>query len=772
MKRCSIVHPKVTQASSHGIIQSNRNTGSNVHDLKFCDPSETIATLGEGNIFSHSEKLYVYEISFETGMSEHEWYPLRMHERFALFVRDIIEEEDLEAIKCPSGSRLFSLNYIGNIPWTFSMQKIAYRYGRYIQFCLGATTPGSPLASEIEEDEYSKGVNPGFFLLPLSPSSKQGCFEVDWVSIDRLLCFGWRCGPIEKRELEGSSLEHNLVCSYHENCDRTYMAGKINKDLRANFHPTGLLDESYDSFNHYFREKHEVHLQDQGQAMLEGYRPRDVMYKLSPSRFMLPPEICRIVPLSPLACFITARLPMWQTFLALREGWRRSRLEEDPIDFILFARALQPNIDSVAREYPDFSYERLEFLGDAILKVVLSMVLFIQNPEDNEGRLSDKRDAIGKNARLANFALEMGIQHCIAFSRFTSKVRCWQWPWGSQQEKDIDISEKVLADCVESLIGAHYLHGGIELATLFIERNKLLVGACDVLQMRIGEAHHTETRNTVAVPLPLMDPEDDRVNADYIANVEDIIQYTFRDKRHLVAALTHGSFEKGKVSYQRYEFLGDAVIGFILLSHFYKAYPNLSVADLNLLRGPALSNDLFARVVVARGIHNNFWHNCPSDQRRDIRNFAQLLADEKDDEDDVSKSMAVPKMLADLFESIIGAIFVDKGMRFDGIQDIILRLMGAELNRFCNPEKLRHNPISQLSQMVQKELKCFPTYNCEEITEGNMKKCIVFVGEKEYGHGLGPTNYVAKRKAALVCIQRFKADHGRNARMGQQKIPS
>lgn len=777
VRRCSIVHPKVIQTFA---LTASEDHGSDIKsgDVEYAK-DDSAMTDGDSSdeeplpvangipaedetadSSSHPDKLYVYSISLDEDMDEHEWYPLRMNERFGLLVRDLIASEDLEAMKCPYGNKLFTLTCIGELPWTSSMQQRAYQYVRFIQLCLRGRAPGSPLAIEIAEKEYSKSVNPGFFLLPLSPDSAEHCAVVDWTSIECLLSFGWRCGPMEEATQEAGSVEHVLVCSYHENCNRVYMAGNLNTGFRAEAHPSGRLNSSYDSFVQYYLKKHNVCLKDHRQFMLEGYSVREVMSNLSASCFMLAPETCRIIPLSPLACYITSLLPMWQTFLALRVCWRRNRLEENPVDFLSFARALQPNINNVAKGATDLSYERLEFLGDAVLKVIYSMVMFVKHPDDSEGLLSDERDVEVSNQRLANLALEMRIQHCIAFSGVSQKVKSWPWFWATHQRENIDISEKVLADCVESLIGAQYLHGGIELATLFVDRHKLLIGACDVLKIEIEEVGQSEKVKGVLVPPPPMDPGDTRASSDFVAKVEEIIQYKFRDKRHLVVALTHGSYKNGLISsYQRYEYLGDAIIGFILLSYFFEKYPNLCPGKLTTLRGPALSNDLFARVIVSWGIHYNFWHNC-NPLEREISRFAQLFANEEDDEEDISKSMTVPKVLGDLLESIIGAIVVDKGMRLDGIQEIVLRLMDEELNRFCNPDRFRHNPVSQLVRVVQGEMNCLPKYEYEDEEDGSVKKCIIYVAGEEYGRGVGPTRRVAKRRASMSSLQHFDSDHG------------
>lgn len=759
VRRCHILHPRVLQVETENITdQEGEHPACKVSEgdemvdsvTEQCKDSVPGAECDTG-----SQTLFLYSISIDCDMQHFQWYPSTQDEVFGILLREKIPEEDLRAIKCPYGGFLISLTYRGEVPWSPSMQSTAYKYVRCLQLCLHGRTPGSPLALEIQEKQYSLCTNPGFFLLPLvSSKDTSEVYDIDWFKIERLLCYGWKFGPLERNDvMEGNNMEHSLVCSYHENASRVYLSGKIHSTLRASSNPENLINSQFTSFNHYYSKKHGVNLDDTEQRMLCGNSVRETMSNLSTSVFMLAPETCRVVPLSPLACYITSLLPMWQTFLALRVCWRRNRIEENPVSFLSFARALQPNINNVSKEAADLSYERLEFLGDAVLKVIYSMVMFVKHPNDSEGILSDERDLEVSNQRLANLAMEMKLHNCVAFSGVSQKAKSWPWFWATHQNESIGISEKVLADCVEALIGAQYLHGGVELATVFMDKHMLLPGACDVLGIDKGSGGQMNTGRSVVVDVPPMGPGDARHESSFAEEVERIIGYTFQNRRHLVIALTHGSYENGLItSYQRYEYLGDAVVGFLLLSYFFYKYPDLSPGELTALRGPALSNDLFARVIVCRGIHKRFWHSC-APLRQEINKFEGLISTEEDDGDDVCKTMTVPKVLGDLLESIIGAIVVDNGMHLNGVQDIVLKLIEEELDRFANPDKFKHNPVSELVRLVQGRLNTLPVYKYLEENQDVEKICSIVVNEDEVGRGTGPTRRVAKRKASVMAMK-------------------
>ncbi|MBM3163252.1 MAG: ribonuclease III [Chlorobi bacterium] len=101
------------------------------------------------------------------------------------------------------------------------------------------------------------------------------------------------------------------------------------------------------------------------------------------------------------------------------------------------------------------SNQRLEFLGDAVLDLVISEYLYRIFPESAEGELSSNRSKIVNRKALAGFALSMGLgEHLmIGESADHHKIRC---------------SESALADAFESLTGAIYLDRGLDAARAFV----------------------------------------------------------------------------------------------------------------------------------------------------------------------------------------------------------------------------------------------------------------------------------------------------------------
>ena len=125
------------------------------------------------------------------------------------------------------------------------------------------------------------------------------------------------------------------------------------------------------------------------------------------------------------------------------------RLGHRPVDVSLFERALTHS--SADRE----SYERLEFLGDRVLGLVMARALYERYPKEPEGQLSRRYNALVARETCAEIGRELGIP---ALLRLGKQAR----DDGASQ------SDNVVGDAVEALIGALLLDGGFETAQRFI----------------------------------------------------------------------------------------------------------------------------------------------------------------------------------------------------------------------------------------------------------------------------------------------------------------
>lgn len=115
---------------------------------------------------------------------------------------------------------------------------------------------------------------------------------------------------------------------------------------------------------------------------------------------------------------------------------------------------------SYLNEHPDFPLghnERLEFLGDAVLELVVTKHLF-ENYENPEGELTNWRAALVNGQNLAEVARELGIEEYLYLSK------------GEQKDGDSKARRYILANAMEAVIGAVYLDHGWDVADEFVTR--------------------------------------------------------------------------------------------------------------------------------------------------------------------------------------------------------------------------------------------------------------------------------------------------------------
>ncbi|KAH7518573.1 hypothetical protein FEM48_Zijuj09G0185800 [Ziziphus jujuba var. spinosa] len=146
-----------------------------------------------------------------------------------------------------------------------------------------------------------------------------------------------------------------------------------------------------------------------------------------------------------------------------------------------------------------------------------------------------------------------------------------------------------------------------------------------------------------------------------IKKVEEIIDYKFKNKKLLEEALTHPPGNTGSPSYERLEFLGDAVIGLAISKHFFwDEHYDLSPNDLTRLRSANVNNDKLARVAAHLGLYHHVQGTNISDSLEQAEKFEKEMREEKWLVYGREKG---PKFLADIVESIAAAIYVD--LNFD-----------------------------------------------------------------------------------------------------------
>ncbi|ROW12958.1 hypothetical protein VPNG_04661 [Cytospora leucostoma] len=239
------------------------------------------------------------------------------------------------------------------------------------------------------------------------------------------------------------------------------------------------------------------------------------------------------------------------------------------------------------------SYERIEFLGDSILKLCTTLNVAATHIRWPEGLLSRLKDSIISNARLCKAAHESGLDQFIVTKQLTLKGKDgerWRPPYiselvnKSKQTKPKRVmSTKTLADVVESVIGVSYLDGGLPKALhcmrLFLGEGRFGHDLSTTRDTLFGAA---EPKNMVLPPM--FEP------------LEELIGYKFREKSLLVEAMTHASFNVPGTTacLDRLEFIGDSILDYIIVQELYaiKEPAPLENWEMHLLRTALVNADI------------------------------------------------------------------------------------------------------------------------------------------------------------------------------------
>jgi ribonuclease-3 len=132
-------------------------------------------------------------------------------------------------------------------------------------------------------------------------------------------------------------------------------------------------------------------------------------------------------------------------------AWLAELLPVAPNDAALYERALTHG----STGKPD--YQRLEFLGDRILGLVIADMLYHRYFDEAEGRLSHRLNALVSGSTCADIARQIDLPPYVRLGKQARDD-------GAQQ------SDNVLGDVIEAIIGAQYLDHGLEAARTLIER--------------------------------------------------------------------------------------------------------------------------------------------------------------------------------------------------------------------------------------------------------------------------------------------------------------
>jgi ribonuclease-3 len=214
------------------------------------------------------------------------------------------------------------------------------------------------------------------------------------------------------------------------------------------------------------------------------------------------------------------------------------------------------------------------------------------------------------------------------------------------------------------------------------------------------------------------------------------MEYQFQDVNLLRLALTHPSVahEQGRMVQhnQRLEFLGDAVLGLVLTRELYDKFPQVSEGPLTKARAQMINRRTLA------------------DQARRLELQNELILS-RGEEANLGRSRA--SALADGFEALIGAVFLDGG--FDAARSFVLRSFREAFGELTSIPTL-DNPKGELQEILQSKSPDAPQYIVAGASGPDHDRdfeCVVTHGGVELGRGRGKSKKAAESEAAVAALK-------------------
>ncbi|XP_040334096.1 endoribonuclease Dicer isoform X2 [Herpailurus yagouaroundi] len=362
------------------------------------------------------------------------------------------------------------------------------------------------------------------------------------------------------------------------------------------------------------------------------------------------------------------------------------------------------------------------------------------------------------------------------------------------------IADKSIADCVEALLGCYLTSCGERAAQLFLcslglkvlpvikrtDREKAMCPARENFNSQQKALSGSRAAASVAGPrssvlkdleygclkIPprcMFDhPDADKTLNHLISgfeNFEKKINYRFKNKAYLLQAFTHASYHYNTITdcYQRLEFLGDAILDYLITKHLYEDPRQHSPGVLTDLRSALVNNTIFASLAVKYDYHKYFKAVSP-ELFHVIDDFVQFQLEKNEmqgmdselrrseEDEEKEEDIEVPKAMGDIFESLAGAIYMDSGMSLEMVWQVYYPMMRPLIEKFS--ANVPRSPVRELLEMEPETAKFSPA---ERTYDGKVRVTVEVVGKGKF-KGVGRSYRIAKSAAARRALRSLKAN--------------
>ena len=221
-----------------------------------------------------------------------------------------------------------------------------------------------------------------------------------------------------------------------------------------------------------------------------------------------------------------------------------------------------------------------------------------------------------------------------------------------------------------------------------------------------------------------------------IKKLEEKLGYKFQDKKLIIEALTHKSFNQ-PYDNERLEFLGDAVLDLVVGEFLYSTFKDSEEGTLSKLRAALVNENSFTKLANEIRL-GEFIYISPAEENNNGRNKSSILSN--------------------AFEAVMGALYLEAGL--EKVREISLRLI-LNVYKKIDPNQLLKDYKTTLQEITQAHFGCTPDYRLIQATGPDHKKEFeigVFINDKLYSTAKGHSKKVAQQNAAKDAIKQLKKE--------------
>ena len=226
-----------------------------------------------------------------------------------------------------------------------------------------------------------------------------------------------------------------------------------------------------------------------------------------------------------------------------------------------------------------------------------------------------------------------------------------------------------------------------------------------------------------------------------MTTLENQLNYSFQNPQLLERALTHKSYfnessDKSVGHNEKLEFLGDAVLDLSLSHKLMDVFDDLNEGQLSRLRASLVNENALSELAL---------------QLQLDKDLKLGKGEEK------SGGRTKPRLLACVFEALIGAYYLDAG--FEKANKWIVQIFTPLIEQINVENSFQEDYKTHLQELTQEMFKCVPKYKVVNSTGPDHNKSFsveVLISEKVFAEGAGKSKKQAEQEAARQALEKLK----------------